>query len=37
MEKKVAQPSLVQRIDQYGGLIALAVCVIAVILLLTNR
>lgn len=37
MDKKVAQPSLAQRLDQHGGLIALVVCVVAVILLLTNR
>jgi hypothetical protein len=37
MEKKAAPQSLAQRLDQYGGMIALAVCLIAVILLLTNR
>lgn len=37
MEKKVAAPSLTQKLDQYGGLIALAVCLAAVIILLVNR
>lgn len=37
MEKKVAELTLAQKLDQYGGLIALLVCVGAVICLLANR
>jgi hypothetical protein len=37
MEKKVAQPSIMQRLDQHGGIIALVVLMTAVIVLLANR
>lgn len=37
MEKKAAELSLAQKLDQYGGVIALVVCLGAVICLLMNR
>ena len=37
MEKKVAEPTLLQKLDQYGGMIALVVCLAAVICLLAKH